>query len=349
MRFFINPDAGEDVTGWLSPDDYKARTRIRVVLDGQDATLLDCTVPYPVLKDWGWHETGLCGFNVGEASVPGAGAAQRLEIYDPDANVLLYRRVRGTSPLAHKLLFVTTGVTPETALKGALFDLFRIAYFNVETMTEETFGNVMGLAKWMDSILVCGNVLVPRYEDLCAHSAISSAMLIRDPWETLAAGLDRLRRSAPLLEVEGQAWRVARQREAVAFAQAFDPHDRRAARRLLRELPETVYRQLANPLTRQLGTKQAGGSVEAEHAAVAIEVLSRVDVVGHTAHYDAFLATLFDHLGTAAPAIEPDVASPEVLAAAEALRADGEAEFLIDHDLRLSETVADIIAKQWAA
>jgi hypothetical protein len=349
MRFYINPDASEAITGWLTPDDYRARPKVRIVLDGWYETVMECTIPYPPLKEWNWHETGVCGFAINETTLPGSFAAERIEVFDPWTNVLLYRRVNGQETLDRKLLLVTTGAEPEHALQNLLFTRFQTAYFTIEDMPEETLANLMAYAKIVGSMVLAGNILVPRYENFCAQNQIDAALLIRDPWETLAGRLHRLRRAAPLLTTEGQEWRVAHMREAVAFAGSFDPQDRRGARRLLRDLPEAAYHQLANPLTRQLGTKQSGGTVEAEHAAVAIEVLSRVQVVGHAAHYDAFIATLFDHLGVEAPPVEPDLPSPDVLATAEALREDGAAEFLVTHDLRLSEAVSDIIGKQWVA
>lgn len=350
MRFTIAaPAADGEVQGWVCPDDYRERPRVRVVLDGRHETMLDCTVEYPLLREWNWHETGVCGFALNEATLPGSLEAQRLEVFDPGTNVLLYRRIAGAAPLARKLLLVNTGGEAERALQNALFDRFQTSYFSIEDMSEETLASLMAYAKSVPSMALAGHVLVPRYEDACAHSAIEVAILIRDPWETLAARIDRLRRDASVLDADAQAWRVAHRREAIAFARAFDPRDRRAARRLLRDLPEAAYRHLADPLTRQLGTKQAGGTVGADHTAVAVEVLSRIDVVGHAAYQEAFLATLFDRLETAMPEIEATRPPPEVLAAAQALREDGEAAFLIANDLRLSEAVSDIIGKQWAA
>jgi hypothetical protein len=80
---------------------------------------------------------------------------------------------------------------------------------------------------------------------------------------------------------------------------------------------------------------------------VAIEVLARLDVVGHASRYNAFTATLFDRIGVEPKAVTRPPVSDGVLALAGRLRGIREATEMIVFDKAIADAVENSVARVW--
>ena len=80
---------------------------------------------------------------------------------------------------------------------------------------------------------------------------------------------------------------------------------------------------------------------------VAIEILARVNVVGHREFYEAFATTVFDRLGVEAVVPEPEPIPETVLALAARLRGLRAAQVMLVFDVAMADAVCDAVAKGW--
>lgn len=114
-------------------------------------------------------------------------------------------------------------------------------------------------------------------------------------------------------------------------------------------LPEPAYRLLYNPLTRQLGTRLPDDRLHPGNSIAAIEILSRIGIVGHKERFPAFVSTLFDRLGLDVPLpILPEVPA-ETRVLAERLRAIKAVEEMLIFDIAMSDAVRASVDKSWDA
>ena len=82
---------------------------------------------------------------------------------------------------------------------------------------------------------------------------------------------------------------------------------------------------------------------------IAVEVLSRIDVVGHRDYFEAFMASVFHHIGIEAPLPLPLPIPNETLALAELLRGMRFARDMVVYDTVLSDAVRASVSKNWEA
>ena len=346
MRFHIENDAQDSIVGWLAPDNPLAVSRVAVALDGRRVAEVPAAVAMPDLKAWGWHSTGICGFLANEEAVPGITAAKRVELYDADTNTLLYRRPLRDDLIQGRVVLVNPGLEQSTAVQNALFHHFQMSYFSIERMPEETLVTIVnGL---MTSLLVAGRVAYARYEAFFYKNAFTTCVLVGDAYAELARRILWLRARAAMAASPAQAWRAHDLRGPIAFAAALPLEDANGLRKAFRSVEQDVWNFLSSPLTRTLACKLPDERLEAFHPSQALEALSRFQVVGHEAFFDAYAATVFSKLGLAdAPPAGPET-SAEVEALAETLRRVPTARALIDYDVVLSEAVRGIVAQQWS-
>ncbi len=104
MLFSIDEDVGERVVGWVMPDNPAVTPRIVVHLAPDNHVVVDAFVYRPLLKQRGLHNTGICGFALDENNCRGLTNADKLEIYDGDNHLLIYRR-RPSAGLIDKKFF----------------------------------------------------------------------------------------------------------------------------------------------------------------------------------------------------------------------------------------------------
>ncbi|MCJ2134960.1 hypothetical protein MKK69_12955 [Methylobacterium sp. J-026] len=347
MRFFIDHDDGHSIRGWIVPDNQLATSHVVVSVEGRRVATVAASLTDPTFKNNGWHATGQCIFVVTEADVPGLSGLERLELYDADTNVLVHRRVPMDSLLQMRMCLINTGIDPETVLQSALFPHFERSYFGLHRMSDEILTSLfLNAAR---SVLLSGAVVIPRYENFMTPDLMLTALLVQDPYIEMATRLHWLKARAADAADPARGWRLAGLAEAAAFTNDYDLTDLKSLKRFFRMLPESAYRLLYNPLTRQLGTRMPEDRLHPGNSIAAIEVLSRVGIVGHKARFGAFARTLFDQLGLDVPLPEIPEPSAAVRDLAQHLRAIRTVEEMLIFDVAISDAIKDIVDKHWGS
>jgi hypothetical protein len=90
MLFSVDEDVGGRVESWVMPDNPAVTSRVIVDFDAEHHVVIEAFVYRPLLKQNGLHNTGVCGFALDDNN--GLAAANWLQIFDADTNLLLYRR-----------------------------------------------------------------------------------------------------------------------------------------------------------------------------------------------------------------------------------------------------------------
>ncbi|MEL6065087.1 MULTISPECIES: hypothetical protein [unclassified Methylobacterium] len=347
MRFFIDHDNGHSIRGWIVPDNQLAISRVVVSVAGRRVAEIPASHTDATFQNNGWHATGQCVFIVTEAEVPGLAALEQLELYDADTNVLVHRRIPADGKIQLRTCLINTGIEPETVLQSAMFPHFGRSYFGMHRMSDEILTSIfLNPAR---SLLLSGSVVIPRYENYLTPDLMITALLVQDPHLEMATRMHWLQARADDAADPARSWRLGALAEAAAFIKDYDLTDTKSLKRFFRMMPEPAYRLLYNPLTRQLGTRMPEDRLHPGNSIAAIEVLSRVGIVGHKTRFEAFARTLFDQLYIDAPLPvlpEPPAAVRDL---AQQLRTLRPVEEMLVFDVAISDAVKDIVDKHWNA
>jgi hypothetical protein len=347
MKFHIQSDDGGAITGWIVPDNPLATGRVAVHIGGRRAAEIETTHIMPAIKEWGWHSTGICGFSIEEAAVPGLAESPRLDLYDADTNVLIYRRPFADH-LAAKIAILNPSIEPPTTLQNALFRHFQMSYFDMEKLSDELDHFIIDY-QFCHSIMISGGFPYIKYEAHLTAKEFTTSILVGDAFVELARRLLWLRGRAALAASPQQAWRTHRFRGPMAFAEALPIDNVAGLRKAFRGVDQEVWNFLSSPLTRVLACRVPDERIDSYYPSQALEALSRLHVVGHEAFWEPYVSTVFARLGlTDQPHPPAPAIPPEVQALAEALRRAGTPRAVIEYDAALSEAVQGVVAKQWA-
>ena len=350
MRFRLHADIGRHIRGWVVPDNPHAISRVHVYVEGRRVADIPATLIGDNLLNLGWHSTGQCIFAISHKEIPGVAEIERLDVYDAETNVLVYRRTPMEGRLAKRVMLVSSSIYPETALQTSLYSHFRQCYFDIGDYPEEILTSIFN-SDTLDSGLFSGRILLHRYEDNFVASKTTVMLLIHDPFVEMANRLIWLRERADLADDPKQRWRLGEYLEAALFVRDYDLTDPKSLKRLFRMLPEPAYHLLYNPLTRQLSIRNPEERVWPRSSITAVETLSRVAVVGHSDYFQAFVMTVYDRLGIEAPMPmpAPRLVSEEVLALAAQLRGLRIAREMVNFDSVITDAVRKSVAKSWDA
>ena len=346
MRFFVNKDVSGGIHFWLAPDNPRAISRVFVSVDGRRTAELSAWITDDTIRANGWHSTGQCVYMITEKELPELASANRIEIFDADTNILIYRSIREKVFLPAKLISITTTVQKNTFVEQNLFDLFQYSYFNVDRLSEEVVQSIMQ-GPWLTSSLITGAVIFPRYEVFFQDDHCVSGVLIQDPFEEMAARMRWLQSKKAITDDPAQNWRLGGMLESVRFAAEYDLSNSRNIKRFLRMLPEPCYRFLYNPLCRQFGTRSPSDPFAPGNSIVAMEIISRIKVVGHSDYTSEYYTALLDRLGVAPIAMSHPKPSEDVLSLAALLRSVDAARDMVAFDTVISDAVRHAVGKSW--
>lgn len=346
MRFLLSADEGKIIRGWVVPDDPSAISRVYVTVEGRRVAEVSAIHADPQFVEFGWHATGQCHFEVREDHIPGLARIKRLEIYDVDTNVLIHRRLPRRNIVKPKVALIETHIRPETVIQTALFPHFAQCYFGIGRFPEEILQALFD-TETLKSCLLTGSIILPRYEGHFVQGNTLTMMLLHDPYVEMASRLAWLRERAGIAADPNQSWRLGTLAESAAFTVDYDFTDVKSLKRLFRMLPEPAYHLLFNPLTRQLSTHMPDDRIVPASSIIAVEVLSRVGIVGHRDFFEAFMASVFHHLKIDAPIPLPLPIANGTLELAERLRGLRFLREWLEFDMVLSDAVRASVAQNW--
>lgn len=339
MLFNLEFDHGDVLEGYLIPDGFSDQPIIRVL--GEDGELLriKCAEPRPAVVQSGRHETGLVGFRLDAATLPGLETYQHLEIRDAKTGVLVYRRSGARRPVPLKLFRMEFQMLPMVKL-----DHYCGRHFQYELSGMERFGQETALQAFhlnaVGSIYLSGRLHLRNFEEFF-DKGFQVIGYLPDPYYEMASRLTMLKRlSQSQVTVLGERERFALTAAAAHFSDVV-LDDERSIKKALQTAGPKIRDVFVSPATRQLVRSAPDQPVSRRDVAPAIDLLSRFAIIGQdgaTLHFESALAEL---LGLPLEDI-PSVGRHSVLEAiASRLRRLPIAEGLLEADLILHHYVRE--------
>ncbi len=279
MLFNIEEDVGGRVDGWVMPDNPAVTPRIIVHLDAQHHVVIEAFVYRPVLKQNGLHNTGVCGFVLDENNCPGLVHSNKLQIFDADNNLLLYRRRPDSGIIDRKLFRLESQLFRSTAVDDALLTRFHMGYTALDLHPEETIRSTLTLP-FTQSIFASGRVFWRVWQALLRDRDYMVATLLRDPFHELAERLLILKlasspRGSGIVDTVGPVVEAA-----AGHLRNIELKNIAELEALLAAAPIELRAILYNPLTHQLTAQNAFDPPPTAATAVALEALADMDAVG---------------------------------------------------------------------
>jgi hypothetical protein len=343
MLFSIDEDVGGRLEGWVMPDNPAVTPRVIAHLSTERHVVVEAFVLRPLLKEYGLHNTGICGFVLDENNCPGLTSAHKLEIYDADNNLLLYRRRPSDALVDKKFFRLEPQLFRSVALDEFFAPHFHMTYAALESLSEETTRSILAIA-FTSSIYAQGRVFWRVWEPLLRDRGYRVGMLLRDPYHELAERLLILKlatspHGGPIMDtlgpiVEGAA---AHMRDA-------DLRDRSDLEATLAAPAHELRSVLYNPLTYLLTAQNAFDAPPPLATAVALDSLADMDAIGLRSDTEPFLETI-----SAVLELPENLAtitlptSQTVLELADFLRDRPVARGLIEMDLEVYKTVTSTL------
>ncbi len=342
MLFNIEADTGGEIVGYLVPDSYEGTPRLTLVSGGRVLWQGEAGETRPALVASGRHATGLCGFRIGAAEVPGLAGLADAEIREPGTGLAIYRRRWGRPVVERRVFRLETRLSGSARFDRAMEPHFQAWHRQIDRLGAESVDQLFLLNG--ASSYASGRLQVPAHAAL-ADGSVTVLALLRDPFEELA---DRL---AVLSGARGPVARHLSLRERMALFPAIEALDGvdatcpRALRRLFRRLPAEAAAALSNPVTRQLTVADPGGLCAPGAVAAALRALAGFEVVSIAELPGQFEAAAAGVLGIAPPAPERDPHRGEIAPAADALARISTVEAMLECDLEVYASVSAVFER----
>jgi hypothetical protein len=340
MLFNVEADRGDQIVGYLVPDDYTKTPVLKILDDGGKLTEMPCVEERPALVVAGRHANGRCGFTIDGAVLPGLSSDHKVELYDADTGLMIYRR-RDLSEVTQQRIFrLETHLFPLWRLDETVEPKFQFFHKGVERHGRETALQVMQLYN-ASSIYLSGRLAFKSYENFL-HDQFRLVALIHDPYCELAERLLTLKHSSQFGDKLLGPRDVMTYRAAIEFAQGIEA-DQKALRRAFDTMSKEAIGILTNPLTRQLASESLSDPPPKGAVAKALSALSAFSIVGVRQHQEIFLEdleTLIDARAGALPTLPYFTKIDEL---ADELRRLPEAELLLEQDLEVYWTVKSAV------
>src|ERR1044071_8802162 len=189
MQFHIDADQGTSVSGWVVLENPDTIPKISVSSPSHRREIeIEANVLRGDLKDSGLHSTGLAGFVLDEASLPGIDQLEDLELRDAASRLLIYRRFRANAHVGKKVFLYSLSAMAQTHVDEYLSQHFAQSYFAVERHSFDTLFSIFN-NHFAKSIFISGRPRYFRYEQLWRDKEYAVGALLCDPYEDLAERL----------------------------------------------------------------------------------------------------------------------------------------------------------------
>jgi hypothetical protein len=188
MLFNIDGDLGDQVWGWVMPNNPAATPSVIAHLDAGNHVVVEASIYHPLLKERGLHNTGICGFVLNESNCRGLTTSNRLEIHEADTNLLLYRRRPDEGLINKKFFRLEPQLFRSAAVDDAFAPHFQMAYSGLELQSEETVRAIIGMP-FSSSVYASGRLFWRFWEPILRDRGYMVGTLLRDPFHELAERL----------------------------------------------------------------------------------------------------------------------------------------------------------------
>jgi hypothetical protein len=347
MHFIIDSDSGDEISGWLAPDNFSAVPHFIVSIPGRDEIVIAANVMREGIRDLGLHASGECGFRIGRDLVPDLPQLTDVELLEAETRLPIYRRFQPDIDIERKLFLFDCSLTPQRRMLAEIKSRFTLSYFNSERNGLETTIAIIANPS-NKSTFISGRSFLIRYNDLLKDKGYLRAALLREPHEELAERLYFLN----FLVKEGDADSsfsayTTGVKDLLEFARDLPFNDPKALTSAFRGTNEQQRRDLASPMTRVFGCDV---DEMPKHANVsrALDLLADFDVVGTRDHFPLFADLMTAAVGANIFGDEAPVVFQSVKNLAASLAKIGIVNDLLADDLALYSYVEDAI-KEGAA
>jgi hypothetical protein len=334
MLFNIEADRGNQIVGYVVPDEFTKSPVLRISSNGVTIGELVCREERPALVVAGRHATGLCGFKLDASIVPDLAQNDNLELTDVDTGIVIYRRRKGAQVAQKSVFRLETHLFPLWRFDEEIEHKFQFFLKGVERHGRETAMQVFHLNA--SSLYLSGRLAYSAYQSFL-NDRFKCIVLMHDPYVELAERLLTLKHVAKFGDELLGPRDMISYSAAIGFAQRLG-HDERTLRRAFDMMPKEVITVLANPLTRQLAADSLDEPPPRNGVAKALAALSSFAVVGLREQPSVFLEEV-EALLEAPPATLPPLPRfTAVEALASTLRRLPEVELLLEDDLDIYHT-----------
>jgi hypothetical protein len=334
MLFNIDVDQGSRIVGYVVPDNFSESSSVRITDGARDVLVLPCQEERAALVYAGRHGNGRCGFTIDETIIADLSRQEALEIYDHETNILIYRR-RPPSQVTQKRVFrLETHLIPLWRIDDKVERHFQYFYKGIERHGLET-ATQMFLLNNSSSLYLSGRLNFRSYE-LYINETFNCVAVLRDPYRELAERLLALK----LVRKSANGAQLLGMRDMLSFAPAIDfaeaiEIDEKALHRAFATMPPAAIANLANPVTRQLASRNPDEVPRKGAVAIALGTLSRFAIVGLRERQDLFRAQLGELVGADAHGLPEMPSFNRTAELCEQLKFVPEAQVLIEQDLEV--------------
>ncbi|ADZ70974.1 hypothetical protein [Polymorphum gilvum] len=293
MQFSIDVDAGTVISGWVVLENPGEIPTIIVEAGDNPPFELPANVNRPDLKDVGLHATGMAGFQIDGSIVPNVESLKSICLREKISNIEIYRRFDIKKNLERRVFVYTFSSLSQREMIRSITRKFSSSYLNIERYPYETINAILNSPTFR-SVVCIGRPSYMRYAGALAAQGFFKSALLRDPFEELAERLLLLRlasrtQNPTLVEQQLSGFMQLR-----PFVDRLDFNSDRDLRFAFRALTMEQKACISNPVTRILAC-EIGEMAERRHVGLALDHLSKMELVGTMTQFEAF-RTMFNSL-----------------------------------------------------
>lgn len=336
MLFNVEHDLGDRIIGYLVPDAFTAIGSVRVCRSGELLLVFQPNEAREALVRAGRHETGICGFTIDEALIPGLAQMDDIELYDDETGCPIWRRLR-PGMIHKKIARFETHLFPLWRFDESLRERFQYFGYGVERFGRESVTQ-MFLVQNLESFYISGRVNYKNYS-FYIENGFECFTTMQEPRDELAERLLILRNmrqygSQHLGERDAQ-----RLVPAMQFAESLPIENEKELRWCLLDMPPEVSSLLANPVVRQFTTANPDDMPGGSAIATALDVFSTFTMVGLRDHADEFTDGVAEWLGVDRTLLPTFSRFPAVKPLGDFLRRTKAVDVILEKDMELYDLI----------
>jgi hypothetical protein len=273
MYFNVYSDTGSGIEGYLIPDGFSAKPSVVVNSNGQELGPFPCDIFLSGPYEHKHHETGIVGFALDEAKVPGLTGATSLEIADAETGFIFYRRLDPDSHIQKRVFRLETQFAPHSEFDRSLKPYFQFHAVGAERFGSETLRQMLEISN-QPSTYVSGRVMLKSAQRYFTQDTIRITSL-RDPFYELALRLWSIaafkrRRLSFISERDEILFRPA-----MDFFDGMNFADYEEVAKKIQSAPKEILTLFESPFTHQLVASSPSDKVSRDGISSALDALSQ--------------------------------------------------------------------------
>lgn len=295
LLFNIQRDTGDVVEGYLIPDGFSDAPVVLVSDEGGHIAEIVCDQLHSAVVAAGRHKTGLIGFKLTEHSIPDLRKRSTLFLQDAKSGLLIYRRPLPSAQINMKILRIETQLVPHAALDREISHHFQYPLASIERYGHETISQLFLLDK-VKSMYLSGRLQVRNHQDFFERG-FAGVALLTDPYYEMAIRLATMKlcsKTKPAFLGERDLMSLA---PAIAYFNELNFQEPEAIDKALKKAPPRIRTILMSPTTRQFACADADQPSTRRDIAAAMDIISRLSVIGHINDTLSFASSLGELLG----------------------------------------------------